>query len=82
MGENDIYRTRPEHTHGSGLQICGYGSDGTVQKLGFFGVAPTVQRVNANQVKLEDSAQLAQVIALVNELKEALIGKGLIKDSA
>ena len=82
MGENDIYRTRPEHTHGGGLQICDYGSDGTVQKLGFFGVAPTVQRVNANQAKLEDSAQLAQVIVLVNELREALVEKELIKGSA
>ena len=36
MGENDIYRIRPEHTHGGGLQICDDGSDGTVQKLGFF----------------------------------------------
>ena len=35
MGENDIYRIRPEHTHGGGLQICDDGSDGTVQKLGF-----------------------------------------------
>lgn len=41
----------------------------------------TVQGTNAIQAKLEDSAQLAQVIVLVNELKEALIGKGLIKDS-
>ena len=80
MGENDIYRTRPEHTHGGGLQICD--SDGTVQKLGFFGVAPTVKKANANQAKLEDSAQLAQVIALVNELREALVEKGLIKGSA
>ena len=82
MGENDIYRIRPEHTHGGGLQICDDGSDGTVQKLGFFGVAPTVQRANANQAKLEDSAQLAQVIVLVNELSEALVEKGLIKGSA
>ena len=81
MGENDIYRIRPEHTHGGGLQICDDGSDGTVQKLGFFGVAPTVQRANANQAKLEDSAQLAQVIVLVNELREALVEKGLIKGS-
>ena len=29
MGENDIYRIRPEHTHGGGLQICDDGSDGT-----------------------------------------------------
>lgn len=70
MGENDIYRIRPEHTHGGGLQICDDGSDGTVQKLGFFGVAPTVQRANANQAKLEDSAQLAQVIVLVTSLEK------------
>ena len=65
-----------------GLQICDDGFDGTVQKLGFFGVAPTVRRANANQAKLEDSAQLAQVIVLVNELREALVEKGLIKGSA
>lgn len=82
IGVDDIYRIRSEHTHGSGLQLCDDGSDGTVQKLGFFGVAPTVQGTNANQAKLEDSVQLAQMIVLVNELKEALIGKGLIKDSA
>ena len=82
IGVDDIYRIRSEHTHGSGLQLCDDGSDGTVQKLGFFGVAPTVQRANANQAKLEDSAQLAQVIVLVNELREALVEKGLIKGSA
>ena len=42
----------------------------------------TEQGTNAIQAKLEDSAQLAQVIVLVNELKEALAGKGLIKGSA
>lgn len=41
MGENDIYRTRPEHTHGGGLRLCDYSYDGALQKLGFFGVAPT-----------------------------------------
>ena len=64
------------------MRLCDYGSDGALQKLGFFGVAPTVKKANANQAKLEDSAQLAQVIVLVNELREALVGKGLIKDSA
>lgn len=82
IGVDDIYRIRSEHTHGSGLQLCDDGSDGTVQKLGFFGVAPTVQGTNANQAKLEDSVQLAQMIALVNELREALVGKGLINGSA
>lgn len=81
IGEDDICRIRPEYARG-GLLLCDYGSDGTVQKLGFFGVAPTVQGTNANHAKLEDSAQLAQVIVLVNELREALIGKGLINGSA
>lgn len=42
----------------------------------------TVQGTNANHAKLEDSAQLAQVIVLVNELREALVEKGLINGSA
>ena len=52
MRENDILRIRPEHTHAGGLQICDDGADGTVQKLGFFGATPTVQRKNAAQAKL------------------------------
>ena len=74
MRENDILRIRPEHTHAGGLQICDDGADGTVQKLGFFGATPTVQRKNAAQAKLAES--------LVNELREALVEKGLIKGSA
>ena len=79
MRENDILRIRPEHTHAGGLQIC---EDGTVQKLGFFGATPTVQRKNATQAKLAESATTAQIVALVNELREALVEKGLIKGSA
>lgn len=82
MRENDIYRIRPEHTHEGGLQICDDGSDGTVQKLGFFGATPTVQRSNAIQDKLAADATLAQAVALVNELRDALVEKGLIKGSA
>ena len=81
MGENDIYRIRPEHTHGGG----GFATTVTMEPCkssGFFWVAPTIQRANANQAKLEDSVQLAQMIALVNELREALVEKGLIKGSA
>lgn len=81
MRENDIYRIRPEHTHEGGLQICDDGADGTVQKLGFFGVAPTIQRANADQVKLADTATLAQAVKLINELRDALVEKGLIKGS-
>ena len=81
IGEDEISRIRPEYAR-DGLRLCDYSYDGTVQKLGFFGVAPTVQRANANQAKLEDSVQLAQMIALVNELREALVEKGLIKGSA
>lgn len=82
MRENDILRIRPEHTHSGGLQICDNGADGFVQKLGFFGVAPTVQRKGTAQAKLAGDATLAQTIALVNELREALVEKGLIKGSA
>ena len=81
MRENDIYRIRPEHTHEGGLQICDDGSDGTVQKLGFFGATPTVQRANASQGKLVDGATTAQIVVLVNELRDALVEKGLIKGS-
>jgi len=82
MRENDIYRIRPEHTHEGGLQICDDGSDGTVQKLGFFGAIPTVQRANAAQAALAEDATLAQAVALVNELRDALVEKGLVKGSA
>lgn len=67
MRENDILRIRPEHTHAGGLQICDDGADGTVPKLGFFGATPTVQRKNAAQAKLTESATTAQIVALVNE---------------
>lgn len=82
MRNDDIYRIRPEHTHEGGLQICDDGADGTVQKLGFFGVMPTIQRANADQVKLADGATLAQAIKLLNELRDALVEKGIIKGSA
>lgn len=52
MRNNDIYRIRPEHTHEGGLQICDDGSDGTVQKLGFFGATPTIQRTGAAQANV------------------------------
>jgi len=79
MRENDIYRIRPEHTHEGGLQICDDGADGTVQKLGFFGVEPTPQRANAEQARLADGANLSAAIKLINELRDALVEKGLIK---
>ena len=101
MRNNDIYRIRPEHTHEGGLQICDDGSDGTVQKLGFFGAAPTIQRTGAAQANVataeianaagetqtaaEYNAAIAQINALtvlVNELRDALVEKGLIKGSA
>lgn len=83
MGENDIYRTRPEHTHGT---ICGFATTVTMEQHKSSDSSElrphTVQGTNANHAKLEDSAQLAQVIVLVNELREALVGKGLINASA
>ncbi len=52
---------------------------GTISKVGFHGAAPTVQRANANQAAATD---LASVITLANELRAALVEKGLIKGQA
>ena len=48
-------------------------------KIGFHGAAPTVQRANASQAAATD---LSSVIALANELRAALIEKGLIRGEA
>jgi hypothetical protein len=48
-------------------------------KLGLHGAAPTAQRANADQAAATD---LASVITLANELRAALVEKGLIKGSA
>lgn len=48
-------------------------------KVGFHGATPTVRRANANQAEATD---LASVITLANELRAALVEKGLIKGSA
>ena len=82
MRNNDIYTIRPEHTHEGGLMLCDNGEDGTAQKLGFFGTAPTLQRANVDQAKLADNATLAQAVKLINELRDALVEKGFIKGEA
>lgn len=48
-------------------------------KVGFHGAAPSAQRANANQVTATD---IASVITLANELRAALVEKGLIKGLA
>jgi hypothetical protein len=48
-------------------------------KVGFHGALPTAQRANANQAAATD---LASVITLANELRAALVEKGLIKGQA
>jgi hypothetical protein len=45
-------------------------------KVGFHGAAPTAQRANSNQAEATD---LASVLTLANELRAALVEKGLIK---
>lgn len=75
----DKITIRPEHTHAGGLLIC---DDEFPQKLGFHGADPTIQRSGEAQAKLADNATLAQTVALVNELRDALVEKGLIKGSA
>jgi hypothetical protein len=52
---------------------------GTSSKIGFHGAAPTAQRANANQAAATD---LASVITLANELRAALVEKGLMKGDA
>jgi len=52
---------------------------GTSSKVGFHGAAPTAQRANANQAEATD---LASVITLANELRAALVDKGIIKGEA
>ena len=79
---------RPEHTHPDGIEIC----DGAVQKLSFHGATPMPQRANANQKKLvcnltaqsstqELVAEIQSLVNLTNELRDALVEKGLIKGS-
>ncbi len=49
---------------------------GSSSKLGLHGATPTAQRANVNQAPATD---LASVIALANELRAALVEKGLIR---
>lgn len=49
---------------------------GTTAKIGFHGATPTAQRADANQAPATD---LATVITLANELRAALVEKGVIK---
>lgn len=80
---------RPEHTHSDGLQIC----VSPQEKLGFHGAVPTGQRAGNTQEKLvsnltaqssvsEIAEEIQALTALVNELRDALVEKGLIKGSA
>ena len=48
-------------------------------KVGFHGATATVQRANANQAAATD---LATVITLANELRAALVEKGIIQGAA
>lgn len=74
----DKLTIRPEHTHPGGVLLC---DDEYPQKLGFHGAEPTLQRSGAIQAKLAANATLADTVALVNELRDALVEKGLIKGS-
>ena len=65
------------------------------EKVGFYGTFPTVQRTGAAQTAVAttgatdtspfgytSAAQANAIVALVNELRAALVAKGLIKGSA
>lgn len=80
---------RPEHTHSDGLLICA----SPQEKLGFHGTIPTIQRAGSAQEKLvsnltaqssvsEIADEVKALTALANELRDALVEKGLIKGSA
>jgi hypothetical protein len=62
------------HAGGYSWEI-GIGAD-TTAKIGFHGATPTSQRAGADQSVATD---LTSVITLVNELRAALVEKGLIK---
>lgn len=73
----------------TGLQLAG----NTTIKLGFHGATPTVQRANANQAAVVTTApttsaygftqaQATAILTLLNELRSAMVEKGLIKGSA
>ncbi len=83
-----MYVIRPEHTQPDGLLVC----DEPEQKLGFFGTPPTSQRSGKVQEKVmcnltaqSSTADVAKEIKaltnLVNELRDALVEKGIIKGS-
>lgn len=67
----------------------------TVEKIGFHGVTPVAQRSGAAQAAVvttaatqtspygfSTSAQADAIVTLVNELRAAMVAKGLIKGSA
>lgn len=76
------------------LSISGIRITGSVNsKLGFFGAAPTIQRAHANQAIIDaadadatwgaEEAALANACTVLNnELRTALVNKGLIKGAA
>lgn len=79
---------RPEHTQADGVLIC----DEKSQKLGFYGTIPTIQRSGKAQEKLVTNLtaqssisdivnEIKSLTLLVNELRDALVEKGLIKGS-
>ncbi len=68
----------------AGVQVCPVATD----KLGFHGAAPVAQRTGAAQAAVNNvgatysQAEVNAIVALVNELRAALVQKGLIKGSA
>jgi hypothetical protein len=65
--------------HAGGLSWETQVGASTAAKIGFHGATPTAQRASAAQAAATD---LASVIILANELRAALVEKGLIKGEA
>ncbi len=87
MGDKITYSA--PHTHPDG-QLVGATA---AEKLGFHGATPTVQRAKAEQAAVVTTApttsaygfteaQAASIITLLNELRAALVEKGIIKGAA
>ena len=68
-------------------QLSDGGPDGTrlgqsaTDKVGFFGVTPAVQPTNAAQSAITAAASLVGAVALLIEIRAALVTLGVIKGS-
>jgi hypothetical protein len=58
-----------------------FGQNATVDKIGFFGATPVVQPTSANQGAITAGATITPAVALLIEIRSALVSLGIIKGS-